>query len=86
MAGAGKSNLQLVQACDNYFYEEDTANAYYKLLLPHGDRPHGYILPGIFKKIPWTSDFRINHETRNFELQDASDGGEYLGRLRCSLC
>ena len=32
------------------------------------------MLPEVVKKIPWTSDFKVNHEKRTVELQDVSEG------------
>jgi len=32
------------------------------------------MLPAVVEKIPWTSDFKVDHETRRVDLQDASEG------------
>jgi 8-oxo-dGTP pyrophosphatase MutT (NUDIX family) len=47
---------------------------YYKLLLPYDDRPHGFMLPESVKQMPWTDDFKIDHESREIQLQDSSNG------------
>ena len=45
------------------------------LYLPHDDRPHGYMLPEIVEKMPWTSDFKISREpSRTIELLDNVEG------------
>lgn len=44
-------------------------------MFPHDDRPHGYMLPEIVEKMPWTSDFKITHEPPlTVELLDSSGG------------
>jgi 8-oxo-dGTP pyrophosphatase MutT (NUDIX family) len=58
----------------SYPYDENTADAYYKLYLPHDPQPHGYMHPEVVKKMPWTPDFKLNHEARTVALQDASEG------------
>ncbi|RAL63979.1 hypothetical protein DID88_003167 [Monilinia fructigena] len=52
------SYLDLVRACDNFPYDSDT-DKLYKLYLPGDDRVHGYMLPEIVSKMPWTPDFTI---------------------------
>jgi hypothetical protein len=37
-------------------------SSYYALYLPEDDLPHGYLVPDIVARIPWTSDFSIRHE------------------------
>ena len=55
-------------------YEESYASKFYKLFLPHDDRPHGYMLPSIVDKMPWTSDFVVDHQAHTVKLQDSSNG------------
>lgn len=47
-----------------------------QIFLPHDDRPHGYILPSIVAKMPWTQDFAIDNARRIVQLLDVSDGAE----------
>ncbi|ESZ95888.1 hypothetical protein SBOR_3701 [Sclerotinia borealis F-4128] len=54
------SYLDLVKACDNFPYDTDI-DTLHKLYLPNDDRIHGYMLPEIVSKMPWTSDFIITH-------------------------
>jgi isopentenyldiphosphate isomerase len=46
----------------------------YQLMLPNDPRTHGFMLPDIVFKMPWTSDFKIDHGSRVVQLNDASDG------------
>ncbi|KAB8298131.1 hypothetical protein EYC80_001887 [Monilinia laxa] len=55
------SYLDLVRACDNFPYDSDT-DKLYKLYLPDDDRIHGYMLPEIVSKMPWTPDFTITQD------------------------
>jgi isopentenyldiphosphate isomerase len=50
-------------------------NKLYRLLLPQDSRSHGFILPEVVSQIPWTSDFRIDHEQKTIQLEndDKSD-------------
>ncbi|TID18982.1 Nudix protein [Venturia nashicola] len=46
----------------------------YKLMLPNDSRPHGFMLPDTVFKMPWTSEFKVDHGSRIVQLNDASDG------------
>jgi hypothetical protein len=46
----------------------------YKLLLPDDPRPHGFMLPSTVSRMPWSSDFVIDHNSRIVQVLDASDG------------
>ncbi|KAE9985745.1 hypothetical protein BLS_005711 [Venturia inaequalis] len=46
----------------------------YKLMLPNDPRPHGLMLPDTVFKMPWTSEFKVDHGSRVVQLNDASDG------------
>lgn len=37
---------------------------YYKLLLPEDSRTHGYLTSDTVSKLPWTTDFSIDHEDK----------------------
>ncbi|KAK5115526.1 hypothetical protein LTR62_001185 [Meristemomyces frigidus] len=51
------------------------AQHYYKLYLPYDDQPHGYMLPEIVLKMPWISDFSIDHDVnRAVRVLDNSSG------------
>ncbi|KAI0484449.1 hypothetical protein GGR56DRAFT_25578 [Xylariaceae sp. FL0804] len=71
------SYLSLVQACDNLSYDLDPAETYYQFFLP-GDRfPHGYLLPDVVRRMPWTPAFEVSpqyapHETRRVVVRDPS--------------
>lgn len=43
-------------------------------MLPNDPRPHGFMLPDTVFRMPWTSDFKINHGKRVVQLNDSSDG------------
>lgn len=50
-------------------------DTYYRLFLPHDDEPHGYMLPWVVEQMPWTPDFRINHNVpRSVHMLDSSNG------------
>lgn len=56
-------------------YDEEAVKDYYSLYLPYDDSPHGYLLPSIVAKMPWTSDFRIQHNPpRSVTVLDESNG------------
>lgn len=50
--------------------------ALYKLLLPGDVRPHGFMLPATVSRIPWTSDFEIDHERKTARLLDPSESSD----------
>ncbi|QSZ34242.1 hypothetical protein DSL72_005832 [Monilinia vaccinii-corymbosi] len=54
------SYLDLVKARDNFPYDTDL-DRLHKLYLPDDDRVHGYMLPEIVSKMPWTPEFTIAH-------------------------
>jgi len=55
-------------------YEPSFFEPLYQLYIPNDDRPHGYLVPNVVKKIPWTSNFQITHETRRVDILDSSNG------------
>ncbi|KAL2070850.1 hypothetical protein VTL71DRAFT_13876 [Oculimacula yallundae] len=75
MASAPKSYLDLVNDCDNFPYDDplkapcEQWSTLYQFFLPEDTRPHGLMLPEIVKKMPWTSDFRVDHAARAVYLK-----------------
>lgn len=56
-------------------YETSFFEPLYRLYLPNDERPHGYLVPEVVKKIPWTDDFKITDEhPRRVDVLDSSDG------------
>ncbi len=45
----------------------------YQFLLPGDDRPHGFMLASIVEKMPWTSDFVIDRDSKTVRLCPAQD-------------
>lgn len=73
-AGCSGSFLAVVAACDDFPYGP-AADEYYQLYLPNDDLPHGYMLPEIVAKMPWTSSFAIHHDyPRTVTVLDSSAG------------
>lgn len=77
--------LDLVKATDSYPhvdiarlpYAEDPSKSLYQLLLIDDPRPHGFILPSVVRRMPWTSDFKISHSVpRTVQLLDTSSGAD----------
>ncbi|KAK3357824.1 NUDIX hydrolase domain-like protein [Lasiosphaeria hispida] len=67
--------LDLIAFNDSCPYESSFFEPLYQLYIPNDDRPHGYLVPSIVQKIPWTSDFRITHEKpRRVDVLDSSNG------------
>ncbi|KAH8681164.1 NUDIX hydrolase domain-like protein [Xylariales sp. PMI_506] len=80
-----KTYLDLVKATDSYPhidisqapYSQDPESGLYQLLLPNDPRSHGFMLPSIVQRMPWTADFSISHEPpRTVRLLDSSDGAD----------
>ncbi|PVH84238.1 NUDIX domain-containing protein [Cadophora sp. DSE1049] len=75
MASIPKSYLDLVNDCDSFLYDEpfksprDHWSTLYRFFLPEDSRPHGLMLPEIVKKMPWTSDFHVDHAARAVYLK-----------------
>ncbi|EKD19082.1 uncharacterized protein L3040_006571 [Drepanopeziza brunnea f. sp. 'multigermtubi'] len=71
MATLTKSYLDLVNDCDSFPYDEpgkgpcDHWSTLYRFYMPEDPRPHGLMLPEIVKKMPWTKDFRVDHDARS---------------------
>ncbi|KAL9085966.1 MAG: hypothetical protein Q9165_007328 [Trypethelium subeluteriae] len=63
--------LDLIKNCDS-FPEDDGKlySSFYKLLLPNDPRAHGFMLPSTVEKMPWTSDFAIDHVARKVQVLD----------------
>ncbi|KAH7397916.1 NUDIX hydrolase domain-like protein [Cadophora sp. MPI-SDFR-AT-0126] len=75
MASISKSYLDLVNDCDSFPYDEPFKAPHehwsnlYRFFLPEDSRPHGLMLPEIVKKMPWTSDFCVDHTARTIYLK-----------------
>lgn len=48
-------------------------NDFYKLLLPKDSRTHGYLTPDTVSKLPWTTDFSVDHKDRVVRVTVAED-------------
>ncbi|KAF2214070.1 hypothetical protein CERZMDRAFT_111015 [Cercospora zeae-maydis SCOH1-5] len=73
-AAQDRSFLPVIHATDDFPYGP-AADQYYGLYLPNDDRPHGYLLPEVVQKMPWTSKFQIQHDQpRRVAVLDSSDG------------
>lgn len=56
------------------FPYDSTADQYYRLFLPNDNEPHGYMLPEVVQKMPWTPNFTIQHSKRIVQVLDTSNG------------
>ncbi|KAL0943580.1 thiamine pyrophosphokinase-related protein [Colletotrichum truncatum] len=70
-----KGFIPLINKVNNVPLDFDF-NTLYKLLLPNDTRPHGFMVPKTAERLPWTSDFQIDHDERTVRLLDttAKDG------------
>ncbi|CAJ2511253.1 Uu.00g068780.m01.CDS01 [Anthostomella pinea] len=81
-----KSYLTIVQSCDNFPYDIKPEDVYYQLFLPEDAQPHGYILPAIVEKMPWTSHFRVQDTApRSVTVLDASHGADTAGAVNAAF-
>jgi isopentenyldiphosphate isomerase len=55
-------------------YDATAEQNYYKLFLPNDNEPHGYMLPEIVDRMPWTSNFDVQHSKRTVQVLDSSHG------------
>ncbi|XMA17632.1 hypothetical protein WAI453_010423 [Rhynchosporium graminicola] len=75
MVPSSKSYLDLVNDCDSFPYDDpfkapcDHWSTLYQFFLPEDIRPHGLMLPETIKKMPWTSDFHVDHAARAVYLR-----------------
>jgi len=75
-----KSYLDLVNDCDSFPYDDPLKppgehwSPIYKFFLGSDSRPHGFILEAIAHKMPWTQDFKVDHDAKTIHLspKDAS--------------
>lgn len=65
-------------------YDFDFSNLY-KLLLPNDGRAHGFMLPSTVSKVPWSSDFFVDHHCRTIQLRDTSNGSDTSNASNKSL-
>ncbi|KAK7927022.1 hypothetical protein PG985_004020 [Apiospora marii] len=91
-----RTYLNLVKICDNYPhidisqlpYSHDDRKALYQLLLPGDSRPHGFMLPSIVQKMPWTSNFAITHDPsgpRSVRVLDPSNGADTASAVNAAF-
>ncbi|KAI8957915.1 NUDIX hydrolase domain-like protein [Daldinia sp. FL1419] len=82
----GRTYLSLLQVCDNFPYDIVPSDTYYLLLLPNDDQPHGYLLPEIVQKMPWTPQFRVDHSApRTVTVLDSSNGEDIVGAVNAAF-
>jgi 8-oxo-dGTP pyrophosphatase MutT (NUDIX family) len=48
----------------------------YRFYLPDDPRPHGLMLAATVQKMPWTEDFKVNHETRTVRVLPLNPDGQ----------
>ncbi|KAL7624270.1 hypothetical protein AAE478_005830 [Parahypoxylon ruwenzoriense] len=81
-----RTYLSLLNSFDNFPYDVVPAKVYYQLFLPNDDQPHGYLLPETVQKMPWTSQFHINHSIpRSVTVLDSSGGKDTPGAVNASF-
>ena len=69
----------------SYPYDHDHSS-YYKLFLPNDPRPHGYMLPEVAKKMPWTSDFTLHHShPLSITVKDTSNGTDTANTINAAF-
>lgn len=77
--------LEVVKVCDDFPYGPAAEN-YYQLYLPEDDQPHGYMLPEIVHKMPWTPHFSISHEhPRKIQVSDRSKGKDTAAAINAAF-
>ncbi|KAI1173937.1 putative thiamine pyrophosphokinase [Nemania sp. FL0916] len=70
------SLLEVIDACDNFpQYDpfapgawEKVMSQLWRFLLPGDHRSFGFITPNTVSRMPWTTDFRIDHTSRTVRL------------------
>lgn len=73
------TNLQLI-AFDSFPYDDpfksqnEHWNQIYQFFITGDPRPHGLMLAETVKKMPWTEDFIVNHESRAVTLRPNDNG------------
>ncbi|KAI2621126.1 NUDIX domain-containing protein [Hypoxylon sp. NC1633] len=88
--------LDLVKSNDNFPYIDISQTPYaeppdvvfYQLLLPGDPRPHGFLLPSVVAKMPWTSDFEISApdvRPRTVQVLNRSNGQDTPGACNGAL-
>ncbi|KAK0732549.1 NUDIX hydrolase domain-like protein [Apiosordaria backusii] len=74
-----RSNLEIIQECDNFPYPDLTNNeAYTKataplwlFFLPDDPEPHGFLIQSVIDRMPWTSSFRLDPHRKEVHLLKA---------------
>ncbi|KAI1388221.1 NUDIX hydrolase domain-like protein [Hypoxylon trugodes] len=82
-----RSYLSLIQTFDNFPYDIVPSEEYYLLYLPNDKQPHGYLLPETVEKMPWTSDFLIDHTShkRSVNVINSSDGKDTANAINVAF-
>ncbi|CZR65425.1 related to thiamin pyrophosphokinase [Phialocephala subalpina] len=69
----GGPRFPYVEFSENNKVETQLAKLW-KFYLPNDTRPHGCLLDSVVKKMPWTNDFRLDHEpASNLALDEQLD-------------
>ncbi|KAK6430578.1 hypothetical protein LTR95_013265 [Oleoguttula sp. CCFEE 5521] len=77
--------LSLVAACDS-FPSGPVGDRYYQLYLPGDDQPHGYMLPEIVARMPFTSAFEVRHEIpHRVSVLDHTNGDNTPGAVNVAF-
>ncbi|KAI1780394.1 NUDIX hydrolase domain-like protein [Hypoxylon cercidicola] len=81
-----RTYLSLLETSDSFPYDVTSAEAYYQLLLPNDDQPHGYLLPETVQKMPWTSHFHVSHsQPRSVTVLDSAGGQDTPGAVNAAF-
>ncbi|KAJ3573334.1 hypothetical protein NPX13_g4737 [Xylaria arbuscula] len=78
--------LQLITLNDSCPYDPSFFDSLYKFYLPNNDCPHGFLVPDVVEKMPWTSDFKIIHDLpKRVEILDSSNGQDTPAATNAAL-
>ncbi|KAL8941537.1 MAG: hypothetical protein Q9216_002169 [Gyalolechia sp. 2 TL-2023] len=80
-----KSNLDLINECDNFPYYDDNPEAYdklvssyYKFFVLGSRRAVGYVLPWVVEKMPWDKKWVIDHDKKRlFPYVEGLQAGKF---------
>ncbi|KAI2617001.1 NUDIX domain-containing protein [Hypomontagnella submonticulosa] len=96
MSSPPRTYLDLIKICDNFAeidirktaYAEPPDQVFYQLLLPDDPRPHGFLLPDVVAKMPWTQDFEVSApdaRPRTVQVLDFSNGQNTTEAVNAAL-
>ncbi|KAL8960561.1 MAG: hypothetical protein Q9183_005441 [Haloplaca sp. 2 TL-2023] len=78
-----KTNLDLVNDCDSFpYYDDDPEgynkliSTYYRFLVTGTPATVGYVLPWVVDKMPWGSDWIVDHNRRQLSPRSVVDSGK----------